>query len=142
LKTAAIVSTILVLVALIVGVVTNRARIVRENQRLEDELARYTQAVQANPNNAEAYYNRALVYRKLKQYENALEDFTKAIQLEPENAEAYRYRGLTHAYLGDKEQFTSDYTKSVELMRKATRPTEEAGLKANTDVTARNDLDD
>jgi Flp pilus assembly protein TadD len=42
-------------------------------------LADYNQAIQINPNDAEAYNNRGVIYYNLKDYAKALADYNQAI---------------------------------------------------------------
>ncbi|AFZ11915.1 Tetratricopeptide TPR_2 repeat-containing protein [Crinalium epipsammum PCC 9333] len=45
-------------------------------------IASFTQALTANPNNAEAYLYRALAYQRANDYESALADFKSALRLD------------------------------------------------------------
>ncbi len=55
----------------------------------QDEVKKYTLAIQKNPNDYEAYIKRAQHYEFLEQYNKAVADFNKAIQIDPKNYEAY-----------------------------------------------------
>jgi serine/threonine protein kinase/Tfp pilus assembly protein PilF len=64
-------------------------RLVKEGQTalrngLEDQaVAKFSQAIQADPNNAEAYFGRGQAYARLGQFPLALPDFQQAHQLVP-----------------------------------------------------------
>lgn len=51
-------------------------------------IAAYTQALNTDPTNADAYYNRGVAHYYLGKPQLALEDFTQAIQLDPRYPEA------------------------------------------------------
>ena len=80
-----------------------------------DEIEKFTKAIQLNPDDALAYYNRGVTYDELEQYDKAIDDYTKAIELNPDYAAAYFNRGLAY---GKSEQYSKamdDYTKAIEL---------------------------
>ena len=58
------------------------------------DVAKYTAAINADPNNASNYYYRGDAYRQLEDYNKAIADFTKAIQLKPNSGGSYRERGI------------------------------------------------
>jgi len=47
------------------------------------------EAIEINPNYAEAYHNRGNAKYELKGYREAIQDYSKAIELEPKLAKAY-----------------------------------------------------
>ena len=75
----------------------------------------YSEALEINPNFAEAYTNRGNAYGKLRQYKPAIQDFNKSIEINPNFDRAYYNRGLVHDELGQKEQAIQDYSKAIEL---------------------------
>lgn len=79
----------------------------------QDEVKKYTLAIQKNPNDYEAYIKRAQHYGYLEQYNKAIADFNKAIQLNPNNYEAYKE--LAELYSDDLKQ----YEKSIPYYSKA-----------------------
>ena len=74
----------------------------------------YDEAIQLNPNFAEAYIGRN-VYRNLGQYERAIQDYDKAIELNPNLAEAHQNRGICYKNLGDEAKAQADFDKAKEL---------------------------
>ena len=56
----------------------------------------FNEALQLNPNLADAYNTRGWTYFCLKQYERAIQDFNKAIELNPNFFEAYANRGYAY----------------------------------------------
>lgn len=78
-------------------------------------IQKYTEQINKNPDDAEAYYNRGTTYYYSGQYERAIQDFNKAIELNPKYAEAYGNRGETYYELKNYEQALADLNKSIEL---------------------------
>ena len=64
-------------------------------------IGRYTETLERNPLQVEAYYNRGLAYYFKKQYDRAIKDFTNAIELKPDYADAYNSRGVVYQINGD-----------------------------------------
>jgi tetratricopeptide (TPR) repeat protein len=75
----------------------------------------YNQAIQLDPNSADAYYNRGTLYGQSYNYSKALSDLTRTIELNPEFAEAYVNRGITYCQLGRYTEAIADYTHAIEL---------------------------
>ena len=77
----------------------------------------YSEAINVEPGNAEAYFRRGTVNALLKPSNSraALDDFTKVIELDPENAEAYYQRGLLNAFLINNEQALADMKAAAAL---------------------------
>jgi tetratricopeptide (TPR) repeat protein len=73
------------------------------------------EAIELNPNIAQAYYNRGTAYGKLKEHEEAIEDYNKALELNPEYAAAYNNRGTAYGELKQYEEAIEDYNKAIEL---------------------------
>jgi len=81
----------------------------------EKAIEACNEAIELNPNIAQAYYNRGNAYGKLKQHEKAIEDYNKAIELNLEYAAAYNNRGTAHGELKQHEKAIEDYNKAIEL---------------------------
>lgn len=80
-----------------------------------ENIKKYSQAVELNPDDVEAYYNRGNSYKGLQQYDLALEDFNRAIALKSDYADAYDSRGTTYYYLNQYEQAIKDFDKALLL---------------------------
>ena len=72
----------------------------------------YTEAINLNPNLAEAYNNRGVAKSELGQYTSAIEDYTTAIKLKSNFADALNNRG--NAYTA-----TEQYQKAVKDLQAA-----------------------
>ena len=63
-------------------------------ERLDEALADYSEAVDLNPQYADAFYNRGIVFEELNQDLDALEDYNRVIALSPNFLSAINNRGL------------------------------------------------
>ena len=90
-----------------------------EAGRLEEAVTLYTEAIELDPNLAEAYINRSVDYFNLGRLEEALDDATRAIELEPSDvsvlASAYGMRALARAALGRSDEAEADFANACEL---------------------------
>lgn len=86
-----------------------------EEDRREDAVNEYTEAIKLDPDYIPAYNNRGNLYRDLNEHEKAFKDFNKAIELDPLYAKAYNNRGLLYQDLRDRENALQDYNKAIEL---------------------------
>lgn len=75
----------------------------------------FSQAIQINPNNAQAYHNRGMARFKLGEIARAIEDFTQALRLNPNYTEAYVERGNAYRQLQDYQRAIIDYSQTVQL---------------------------
>ena len=75
----------------------------------------YNEAIQINPNAAEAYNGRSYVNWNLKNYNQSIEDATKAIQINPNYAEAYKNRGNSYYDLKNYNQAMTDFNKAIQI---------------------------
>ena len=84
-------------------------------QKYEADIARYSQAIALNPNDAKAYHHRAWAYYMLKQYNSAVSDYTSAISIDPYYARAHKNRGMVYNLLKQYDAAIADYSKAIEL---------------------------
>ncbi len=79
-------------------------------------IAQTTQAIAANPSNADAYKQRALILCQMQQYEEAEKDLNTLIDaLHTEDAEIYQLRGTLRMQRGDKTGALDDMRKALDL---------------------------
>jgi tetratricopeptide (TPR) repeat protein len=78
-------------------------------------IARWTEAVQLNPGNPNAFVERGLLYFKIGDIDRAASDFSEAIRLDPMNAETYSLRAACWVAKGSIEQAVNDYTDAIRL---------------------------
>ena len=91
----------------------------QEDGRLEEAVTLYTEAIELDPELAQAYVSRSAAYGDLGRFEEALDDATKAIELEPSDvnllAGAYVNRAFDLAGLGRFEEAEADLGTACEL---------------------------
>lgn len=76
--------------------------------------ADFTQAIQLEPDYAQAYQNRGSLYAwDLGRQEPALADFTRLVQLQPESMRAYFERGSTYVRLRQHAEAVSDFDRVI-----------------------------
>lgn len=80
--------------------------------RYKEGLEYFDRVIEADPDNALAYYNRGYCYYSMKQYDKANVEFDQAIELNPRDSISYLYKGLI-------KYFQQDYTGSIEFYNKA-----------------------
>ncbi|MGC8547986.1 MAG: AAA family ATPase [Candidatus Micrarchaeia archaeon] len=86
-----------------------------EQNRFEEAIDLYTQAIKLDPVYSSAYFNRALSYALINRYDNAQLDAEKVMELEPDSYDAPYVMGLIKEYQGNYEEAKEWYTKSLKL---------------------------
>ncbi|MCA2589207.1 tetratricopeptide repeat protein, partial [Microcystis aeruginosa CS-558/01A06] len=95
----------------------NRGNLYSDLQKYDLALDDYNQAIELNPNHAQAYNNRGTLYDEQQKYELALADYNQAIELNRNFAMAYYNRGGLYQDLGKYDLALSDYSKAIEINR-------------------------
>ncbi|MEH2421534.1 MAG: tetratricopeptide repeat protein [Nostoc sp.] len=75
----------------------------------------YTQAIQIDPKNINAYIKRGHARHFLKDYQAAIKDYTQAIKIVPTNVTAYIKRGDAQYSLKKYQAAIDDYTEAIRL---------------------------
>jgi len=78
-------------------------------------LANYNQALQLNPNLAEAYCWRGAAYYAIGDKLSAIDDFNQGLQINPNNAIAHSNRGAVRSDIGDKQGAIDDFNQAIRL---------------------------
>jgi Tfp pilus assembly protein PilF len=81
----------------------------------QQAIDRWTAALQANPEDLEAYHHRGHAYEQLGQFANAVADFSAALKLDPENAHFLERRGQNHLVLRQYEPAIADLERSLAI---------------------------
>lgn len=84
-----------------------------DNQEYEQALNNYSEAVQANPNLAEAYLRRGSAYQALDQFDDALADFEEAIRLDQNNWFAFYVRGKLYQSMDHFDEAAEDFDQAA-----------------------------
>jgi len=83
------------------------------NDKLDLALNSFTDAIQLNPQYANAYLNRGIAKYTSGDFAGAIEDFTTAINLNPESIDAYYDRGLAYYELGEYNKSIRDFNRAL-----------------------------
>jgi tetratricopeptide (TPR) repeat protein len=78
-------------------------------------MAFFNNAIEKEPECADAYFGRGLVYHELEQYQEAIADFDKAIEIDPAHPYAHFQRGFVYHQLEQYEQAVADFTRAIEI---------------------------
>jgi tetratricopeptide (TPR) repeat protein len=78
----------------------------------KDAIGAYSQAIERNPDDAQAYYQRALARELSGQRAQAIQDYTEAVRLQPDNAAWHHYLGRACAQLGQWDKAAAAYAKA------------------------------
>jgi tetratricopeptide (TPR) repeat protein len=93
----------------------NEAHAFAREGRLDEAIARYTEAIAIDPSIALIYHGRGVVYREVGDHPAALADFTKALELDPDRAVTYLERGRTYFALEDFTAAEADIQRALDL---------------------------
>jgi HEAT repeat protein len=96
------------------------ARQYAQNEHHEEAIARYTTALELDPELADAYSGRGHAYLQTKKLAEAHKDFSKAVELDPYSAEGVSGLGICQVMEGD--------------VAKGTKTIEDSRSKLNDDV--------
>ena len=90
-----------------------------EGQRIQGlmlgAITAYGEAIELNPQHADAYYGRARAYQGINAYRSAIADFDQAISLNPQNADAFYSRGRSYQELEDNQSAILDFIEAINL---------------------------
>ncbi|MEO0725895.1 MAG: tetratricopeptide repeat protein [Bacteroidota bacterium] len=92
-----------------------KAEYLWDQNKPEEALQVYRQAVIRNPMDEKSAYNTGLVYLELDSAAQAYQHFSMAIENAPLYAAAYYYRGYASEVMGNAEQAKTDYQHTLRL---------------------------
>ncbi|GHV09170.1 hypothetical protein AGMMS50229_18820 [Campylobacterota bacterium] len=81
----------------------------------EEAIALFTQAIEIDPNNADAYLFRGISYGALGDHPKAIADYTRAIEIDPSDVRAYNKRGESYSELDDYVKEIADWTRVIAI---------------------------
>ncbi len=113
-----------------------------EENKFDEAIDLYSQAIKVDPNYSSAYFNRALSYAILNKYDDAVKDAQVVMRIEPDSADAPYVMGIISEYQNDYKAANDWYEKSLvknpkyeqargrleQLKKKMEKPVEVAGL--------------
>lgn len=92
-----------------------RAGLACQETDYDCKIKNFTEAIELDPANFEAYFERGLAYRKKNNGDLALADLNKALELKPDSAKAFYFRGIVNGEKGDYERAVADFNNSIRL---------------------------
>jgi stress-induced-phosphoprotein 1 len=86
-----------------------------KEQKWNEAIQEYTEALKRNPENIKALSNRANAYAKLMDFGRALEDAEKAIKIDPKFVKPYIRKGLVQHFLKQYHKALQTWEQAAEL---------------------------
>ncbi|MCX6159488.1 MAG: tetratricopeptide repeat protein [Ignavibacteriae bacterium] len=83
----------------------------------ENAIIVFTEIIETNPNDADAYFNRGVIYDWLQDYTKAESDFSKLIQIKPKDAFAHYCLGELYRRSHEYSKALNSYTNAIEINR-------------------------
>ncbi len=84
-------------------------------QRFQDAINDYGEAIKLTPNDARVYEQRAAVEMKTNDYDKALADYSQALRLKPNDVRLLLYRSYIYELKGDLKSSMADTEKVLKL---------------------------
>ena len=85
------------------------------DQKFEEAIADFNEALKIKPNESRIYEQRAAVEMKLRDYDKALADYSEAIKLKPNEVRYYLYRSYIYETKEDIPNSMADTEKALKL---------------------------
>lgn len=92
-----------------------QGRSLMKEGKFREAIEPLNMAVNADPENAEAFNTRGVAYFELKEYSNALLDYEQAIKLEPDFYRPYYNRALLKMAQNEQNEALKDYSEAIRL---------------------------
>ena len=93
------------------GVYQRRAYSYAKNQRFQEAIQDYTEAIKIEPNDSRIYEQRAAVEMKMRDYDKALADYSELIKLKPNEVRYLNYRAYIYEVKDDVQNSMADTEK-------------------------------
>ncbi|MDE1761754.1 MAG: AAA family ATPase [Candidatus Micrarchaeota archaeon] len=84
-----------------------------EDNKFEEAIELYSQAIKQDPMYASAYFNRALAYAIINKYDQATEDAQQVLRIEPESYDAPYVMGIIAEYKKDFDSAKEWYLRAL-----------------------------
>src|SRR6266480_7986176 len=85
------------------------------DQKFEEAIADFNEALKIKSNDSRIYEQRAAVQMKLRDYDKALADYSEAIKLKPNEVRYYLYRGYIYETKDDIKSSLADTDRALKL---------------------------
>src|SRR5207247_3695236 len=106
-------------------------------QKFEDAIGDFSEALKINSRDPRIYEQRAAVEMKMNDYDKALADYSEAITLKPNEVRYYLYRSYIYETKGDVQNSLTDTEKALKLdPGNADAKSREVQLKARKSLNA------
>lgn len=80
-----------------------------------ESIAKYSEAIKRNPEDAAPYSNRAAAYMKLGEFPMAMKDCDRCLDIDPEFVKAYIRKGNLHFFMKEYHRCLTVYEKGLKL---------------------------
>jgi tetratricopeptide (TPR) repeat protein len=109
-------------------------------QKYQDAINDYSEALKLTPQDVRIYEQRAAVEMKIQDYDKALADYSEVIKLKPNEARYYNYRAYIYELKNDSKNALADTEKVLKMdpnnqEAKARKQRIEQKLAENTPLT-------
>lgn len=83
------------------------------NSKTQEAIAKYSEAIKANPNYGYAFISRGIAYGDLGMIDEAMSNYSEALDVDPAYTEAYNNRGVLYQLKGRYNKAIDDFTKAI-----------------------------
>jgi len=97
-----------------VGALKDKGNAALAENKFDEAIKYYTEAINIDGNNHVLYSNRSAAYAKATKYDLALQDAEKTVQIKPDWSKGYSRKGSALAYLGRTDEAIAAYEKGLE----------------------------
>lgn len=97
------------------GDLRSQAATAYSEQKFQEAIDLYTQAIEMNPGNALFHAKRGQAFLKLKKPNACIRDCNKALEINCDSAAAYKFRGRANRLLGNWEEAAKDLRQACKL---------------------------
>jgi protein O-mannosyl-transferase len=87
----------------------------RDNGRIEEAVAHYTEALRINPVHPEIHFNLGNILSRQGKFDEAIMHYMKAIQVSPNDADAYNHLGTAQVSQGKIRDAVITLTRAIEI---------------------------
>jgi tetratricopeptide (TPR) repeat protein len=94
-----------------------QARDAYDKGQVQEAIKLYTEAIEINPQYAEAYYQRAQLYKELKHWDKRMADINSTLAMNPKHLGALRDRAGDFFYKGKYLDAELDYSTAIKADR-------------------------